>query len=654
MSFIDFRNQVNSRIQTLINQCDTLLEVDIEREELWNYYLDCFPAGTNPIYKERREYDCNCCKSFIKNVGALVGIADGKLVTVWPETDVYPFSYVSSYMDTLIKTRSIKGLFSAFQSKIGIDKNVDGNMHTWSHFYFAFPNKFVDISGRIHSEMTASYDVLKRSIEEISDEAIATVLDLISSNSIYRGQEHLHVVQGLAQAKVQCKDEISRWSYVIKNQGNSRFKNTVIGTLLEDLSNNTPLEVAVKAFESKVAPQNYKRTTSLITQKMIDLAKTKIETLGLNDSLARRHATLSDISVNDIIFVDRTARNFMQDSFDALKPTKVTEVNFDKVASMGIDDFIKDVLPRVESMEVFFDNKFKNNLVTLTAPQNKDAPLLFKWSNNFGWSYAGNFTDAIKERVKSAGGNVDAYLRASLSWHNQDDLDLHAVINGMSAIYWRVKRNSALKGTLDVDMNAFSITKDPVENIVFTDPNVLKGKRIDFVVNNFNKRTNEDQGYTVQIELDGATYEISSERNPGYQKSTTATSVDFSVNPPSVVNGELKQLSKEVWNIKTGSFVPVQLMMFSPNAWGENIIGNLHYMFMLKDCKNPEPVNGFYNEFLRSELTEHRKVFEVLASSMKAAFVEEQLSGLGFSSTMPAEIMVRVKGAISRNILIKI
>lgn len=49
---------------------------------------------------------------------------------------------------------------------------------------------------------------------------------------------------------------------------------------------------------------------------------------------------------------------------------------------------------------------------------------------------------------------------------------------------------------------------------------------------------------------------------------------------------------------------------------------------MLDDCKNPEPVRGFFNEYLNSELTPHRKVFEVLADKMKTPYQEHQLSGL--------------------------
>lgn len=49
-----------------------LFVVDLDKDELWNKYLSSFPEGTNPLYRERTEHDCSCCRHFIKEIGGTV------------------------------------------------------------------------------------------------------------------------------------------------------------------------------------------------------------------------------------------------------------------------------------------------------------------------------------------------------------------------------------------------------------------------------------------------------------------------------------------------------------------------------------------------------------------------------------------------------
>jgi hypothetical protein len=89
----------------------------------------------------------------------------------------------------------------------------------------------------------------------------------------------------------------------------------------------------------------------------------------------------------------------------------------------------------------------------------------------------------------------------------------------------------------------------------------------------------------------------------------------------------------------------------SPNFWdGEKDTGNKHYLFMLNGCTNETSPRGFFNEFLKGELTPHRKVLELVGSKVRADEVPNQLSGLGFSSTQRNHVICRVSGSFTRTL----
>lgn len=81
--FKDFVKAIQKNLQQMSKDSSRLFTVNVDTEELYNLYLDSFPAGTNEIYRETREYDCSCCRHFIRDVGNVVSIKNGELHTIW-------------------------------------------------------------------------------------------------------------------------------------------------------------------------------------------------------------------------------------------------------------------------------------------------------------------------------------------------------------------------------------------------------------------------------------------------------------------------------------------------------------------------------------------------------------------------------------------
>lgn len=426
-----------------------LFVVDISGDDLFAAYLAAFPEGTNPIFRERTEHDCSCCKNFIRNIGNVVAIVDGQIITVWDSVLTYDeYEVVSHKLEGLVKSAPIKSLFRATERQYGAESTVelkDGGTKRWNHFHGKISNRHYNKEpGSVVGDYNTSVGVFKRGLEELTQDAFTTVIDLIQSNNLYRGAEFLPQIQAFAKAQQEYQNTAEKNAYLFANAGNmaiSRFRNTAIGTLLVDLSDGVDLEAAVKSFEQKVAPTNYKRPNALITQKMVDDALKTIGELGLESALERRFARIEDVPVNDVLWVDNSVRGKMKGGVSDLLASAVVAapVKEDKAIEIAVDEFLANIVPKAKSMEVLVKNSQQANFVSITAPVHDGVERLFKWDNNFAYSYDGNVTDSIKERVKAQGGITDAVLRVSLAWYNKDDLDLYVKEPDGHQIYFGTK-----------------------------------------------------------------------------------------------------------------------------------------------------------------------------------------------------------------------
>lgn len=655
--FKTVKQQLQAAFAELSKNRTSMFIVDVDKDVMWDTYLNAFPEET------RQEHNCNCCRQFIKNYGNLVAIVNDKVVSIWDFTSEGEFDNVISSMNSLISSATIKEVFVSDLANIGTDtsreKLEDGTIIKWEHWYLTLPAQFVNRNATsIEAAMGVARDnknVLKRSLDEISVSTCETVLELISQNSLYRGEEFKGIVTEFMKLRVEYSKALDKDLYCWNksqtlSQAACRIRNSAIGTLLVDISEGKELDHAVGAFERMVAPTNYKRPTALVTKRMIEEAEKAIVDLGYSESLGRRFAVLEDISVENLIFVNRAVKKSLG-VFDELKEDlPVNPKTLAKVEEISIDKFLSDILPQTKSLEVLFENTHLSNLVSVISPENKEAPSMFKWDNLFSWSYTNAVTDSIKEQVKAAGGNVDGELRVSLSWFNSDDLDLHVVEPNGKEIYFGHQRSLFSGGFLDVDMNAGGRqSKTPVENIAWNNRSSMLEGTYKVKVNNFNKRSSSDVGFTIQVECQGNTSNFDHPFAVASRATIDVVEFNYTKANGIVFKGDVKTstMSKEKWGIETNKFQKVSMIMNSPNHW-TNESGNKHLFFILEGAKSDESARGFFNEFLKEDLLKNKRVFEVLGAKLKVEPSDSQLSGLGFSSTQKNHIICKVTGSFER------
>ncbi len=681
MEFKSIQEAVSNKLK--IMSVENLFTTEASKDKMWEVYLNSFPAGSNPMFRTRTEHDCQCCKRFIRAAGNIVSFKGGKVVSIWDikikGEENKPYQIVANAMSKYVKSKAIKNVFLADkQFKLaGSKPTLDSCSEiVWDHFYFKFDDKYLLSETALGSKLSitrSKKEVLKRSLDEITMDAIDTVIELIEQNSIERGEEHLRAVTDFKRNKAAyetltdsgMKKEIFCW--LTTSLASERFqpiKNTVVGTLLMDISEGKTLDYAVDAFELKTCSQNFKRNSALVTKAMINRAHARTIELGIEDALHRRHATIEDITINNIIFADRDAKNAMSDKtklgvFSNLstKAASVKPKNLDKVEEVQINTFIDTILPKSDSIEIFVENEHEKNLMSVITPTVATAKNILKWNNNLSWTYVGNVTDSIKSRVKKAGGDVTGHLRCSLSWFNTDDLDIHMTEPDRNVICFNDKFNSRTKGRLDVDMNVSNPVTDAVENITWPDKARMQEGTYEIRVNNYTERNKSDYGFDLEIECEGKI--LNFHRDKFLRENSVVNAVSFKFTKkngiklvskdPTMTNAKSE---KEFWNISSGQFHPVSVIMYSPNHWDKNQVGNKHLFFIMPECHSPGKVRGLYNEFLTDKLHDDRKVFEHLGAELKAPESNSQLSGLGFSSTKRNHLYCKVTGAFTRTIKI--
>ena len=690
-------------------QTGKLFRVAITGSDLWDLYLKSFQPDTIFRDPNSSEHNCNHCKNFIRRYGNVVSLDENNnIITMFDIEPEEEYAKALKAIREAIKNSKITEVFfetynmlSKLQYgkcdkrnelfKLGVASNhkiyskeeaekfgvvKEAEVRTFNHFHVDLPKLFVDMSGKsveaIMGEYRSNKEVFQRAMGGIPLDTLELVRDLINQGSLLDGQTHLYKVEQFIPLKKEY-DELPAnkrndwcWNKSYKLPI-SKFKNELIGVLCSELAEGKELNEACQSWNKRVDPANYMKASAPITRKQIEEAKKFVEENGYSQSFDRRFATMDDIKVSEILHSNVGDGKIKTVSvFDNVKATSTRHKRseFDKVEEVSIEKFMKDILPTCSSVEVFLTNNHQNNLVALTTANNPDSKPIFKWSNNYSWTFNGNLAgkSQIKEAVKNAGGRVDGVLRGSMIWNDTDgtdnsDLDIwcqqpNGELIGFSSDFRKdryMPSLSSCSGQLDLD-NTSPSGRLAIENIYFASLSDMKDGIYKFWVNQYSNRGS--QGFKFEIEVNGEAY------NYEYKQPVSGNIQVAEVGLKDgkfLIKHHLPEASsnKTLWGLETDNFHKVNLICLSPNHWGESQVGNKHYMFMLEGCQTDTSLRGFHNENLIGDLLTHRKVMEVLGTTNMIEPKGKHLAGIGVNATVPEELIVRLQGTHKRVIKIK-
>ncbi|BCO16235.1 hypothetical protein_gp182 [Bacillus phage vB_BceM_WH1] len=629
-------------------------------ENLYELYLENLPEvkpGT------RQHFTCHGCRHFFERYGRLVTIDEQgiKRSAIFDE-GIVPDFFVDAViaMRHAVLTAEVSGVFVPDARVLGIPKTGE-----WTHVHVRLPQEMVNrnvlrTAGQVMAEKREDFHVLRRVASQHTIETVDQAIALLKSETVNRGDRYIPHAEWFKEVLVKLERAGSAESkrnvlWLAVSEAPTGFipsNSSNVGQLLTDIAELSLAEAGEKLAD-RLKPSTFMRAQAAPSANALREAERtwqKLEEAGMvsKDSLKRKYAKIEQVPEMTWEPKLKVAPKPVETGsvFGHITPRekKVTAVKDNTLASkiMTWDKFQRTILPTADKIEALIDNP--DRFMALITSAVEGAPNMLQWDNEFSWYYHAGVDAEIKKRVEGAGGRYENNaLRVSLSWENYTDLDIHGTTPGKEHICYSNKRSNC-GGQLDVDANGGRpTTRTPVENIRWArDP---KNGRYRFFVHNYCERDNGKTPFKVELEVKGKTWT--------YHGVSGSTGWQVDVFEFDYLDGEVTHIrhaaitSDESWTADINSFVEVKGITSSPNLWGKNPVphaGN-HTFFLLEGVTDESEGRGrgFFNEHLKSEFREIRKVLEAYANSAAIEGAKEATAcGLGFSKDTEWNVTLKV------------
>lgn len=373
-----------------------------------NAYHDLHEVFLNNLpYSARQYYNCRACNNFIDRYGDIVRIDDnGNLEPVmWKYAPEFFKKAVEAVREN-VKSSRVTGLFLTSEKTLGIPE-AGG----WDHLYINVPNLYVRTKSfysidQVSAEKLEDFKMIQNAVNKYSIETVETAVNLLRSDSMYRGEKILGIAEWFLEVLHDIQNNPKRANILWKKvatapAGFCHVSSSMIGTLLDDISEGMSFGAVQRRFNEKMNPLKYQRPQVAPSAGNVARAEKIVAELGLENSLKRRFARLDEI---ETIWKPREKKSIPVSGgvFSDIKTkesaVKKTENSYISKSTMTWVKFQRVVLPNAKKIELHIIPSTKNSYAALVTAEDLNAAPIICWDteehrNPVTWYlYAGGST----------------------------------------------------------------------------------------------------------------------------------------------------------------------------------------------------------------------------------------------------------------------
>ena len=235
--------------------------------------------------------------------------------------------------------------------------------------------------------------MLARAIYKYNLKTVETAVNLLRSNSLYRSEKVLGIAEWFLDIHKNVKPikNKQRYNNLIWKKANEapagfcHITSSMIGTLLDDIEAGCSYTQVKQKFDEKMSPTKYQRPQAAPSRGNVARAEEIIAKLGLENSLKRRYAYLSEVktlwvplSVIDKtptggVFADVLTKQAIRDRYE-------TPRDIQPCTTMTWNKFQRTVLHNATKIEFKVPVGFNSYSAIVTA-EDPDAPPIILWDN---------------------------------------------------------------------------------------------------------------------------------------------------------------------------------------------------------------------------------------------------------------------------------